>query len=311
MRTASPILCIGEALIDAVDRDGQVTEHVGGSLLNVANGVAAQGAPSAIATWFGPDARGERIAQNLASHGVLVVQGSDGAEYTSVADAKVDAKGHATYTFDLLWDIPDLFGTGFCHIHTGSLGAMLMPGAAKVREAMARQAARGTVSFDPNARPSIMGAGEQAREAMEAMVGLSDVVKVSDEDLEWIYGPELDMDAQIETWLALGPSLVIVTCGGEGAIAALRNGEKAHIAPVKLGLGDTVGAGDSFMGGLLAGLFEAGLLGDLQAKARLAAADLDEVMPALRRAATTAGITVSHDGAYAPSREETDTLLGA
>lgn len=309
MNTESPILCIGEALIDAVDRAGEVSEHVGGSLLNVANGIAAQGAPSALATWIGKDARGERIAANLAEHGVAVVPGSDAAAYTSVADAKVDAEGHATYTFDLLWDIPSLDGIDYCHIHTGSLGAMLEPGAAKVRAAMARQAERATVSFDPNARPSIMGAGEEAREAMEAMVALSDVVKVSDEDLEWIYGEGIDLEETMKAWIGLGASLVIVTCGGEGALVRLANGEGGTIAPMKVEVGDTVGAGDSFMGGLLAGLYEAGLIGSAEAKERLAAATLADVAPALELAATTSGITVSHTGAYAPTRAETDAIL--
>lgn len=310
MNALSPILCLGEALIDAVDRNGSVSEHVGGSLLNVANVIGAQGAPSALATWFGADERGARIADNLAAHKVAVVPGSDAAARTSVADAKVDADGHATYTFDLLWDVPDLDEVDFCHLHTGSLGAILEPGAAKVRQAMERQHERGTASFDPNARPSIMGEAAEARKAVEALVALSDIVKVSDEDLEWFYGEGLDLEATIDSWLALGPALVIVTLGGDGALAALRNGQRTRIAPMKVEVGDTVGAGDSFMGGLLAALYEAGLVGGLEAKERLAAASLEDVLPALERAATTSGITVSHVGAYAPTREECAAILG-
>lgn len=303
------VMCLGEALIDVVHRDGTISEHVGGSLLNVANVLGEQGATTLLACWIGADERGDQIEKNLAEHHVALVSGSREAPFTSVAHADVDSKGHATYTFDVLWDAPDVHTCEFDHLHTGSLAAMLEPGAAKVRQAMAHHSRYGTVSFDPNARPALMGAGADARDVMETMVSLSDIVKVSDEDLQWLYGSGLDLEKQLDAWLDMGPSLVVITRGAQGAIAGLRNGEKTTIATMDVTVADTVGAGDSFMGGLLAGLADDGLLGRGNAKENLASATMDTIAPALTRAAVTSGLTVSHIGAYAPTWEETERQL--
>ncbi|MBR6458891.1 MAG: carbohydrate kinase [Actinomycetaceae bacterium] len=303
------IMCLGEALIDVVHRDGTSSEHVGGSLLNVANVLGEQGVTTLLTCWIGPDERGDRIEENLASHHVSLVSGSREAPFTSVANAEVDSSGHATYTFDVLWDAPDVDAYKFDHLHTGSLAAMLEPGATKVRQAMARHSQCGTVSFDPNARPHLMGSGENAREVMEAMVSLCDIVKVSDEDLEWLYGNDLDVDACLDAWLQAGPSLVVITRGAQGAIAGLKNGEKAFIPATDVTVADTVGAGDSFMGGLLAGLADIGFLGTGSAKEKLSSATMDDIAPALKRASVTSGLTVSHAGAYAPTRAETEKAL--
>lgn len=303
------ILCLGEALIDLVHREGATSEHVGGSLLNVANVLGEQGAIAQLACWIGEDERGNRIERTLASHHVGLVSGSREAPFTSVAHAEVDKNGHATYTFDILWDAPDIRTCDFDHLHTGSLATMLEPGATAVRHAVAHHSHCGTVSFDPNIRPRLMGSAEDAREAIEALVRLADIVKVSDEDLEWLYGDDLGLNAQLEAWLQLGPPLVIVTRGAHGAIVGLKNGERTVIPAMDVTVADTVGAGDSFMGGLLAGLAEIGLIGTGNAKENLASATMSAITPALKRASVTSGLTVSHAGAYAPTREETDKAL--
>lgn len=303
------IMCLGEALIDVVHRNGATSEHVGGSLLNVANVLGEQKAATMLACWIGDDERGDSIEKNLATHRVALVSGSREAPFTSVAHANVDNNGHATYTFDVLWDAPDIHTCEFDHLHTGSLATMLEPGASKVRQAMAHHSQYGTVSFDPNARPHLMGNGENAQEAMELMVSCADIVKVSDEDLEWLYGDGLDLNAQLDAWLQLGPSLVIITCGAQGAIAGLKNGERVFIPAMDVTIVDTVGAGDSFMGGLLAGLAEIGFLGRGSAKEKLASATMSVITSALKRASVTSGLTVSHAGAYAPTLAEVENIL--
>lgn len=303
------VMCLGEALIDIVHRNGTTSEHVGGSLLNVANVLGEQETTALLACWIGSDEHGNRIEKNLTAHHVTLVPESRKAPFTSVAHAEVDDSGHATYTFDVLWDAPDVNAYEFDHLHTGSLASMLEPGATKVHQAMARHSQCGTVSFDPNTRPQLMGSGENARDTMEAMVRLSDVVKVSDEDLEWLYGSGLDLDAQLDVWLGMGPSLVVITCGAQGAIAGLKNGERTFIPVMDVTVADTVGAGDSFMGGLLTGLAQAGLLGAGSAKEKLACATMGAIAPALKRASVTSGLTVSHAGAYAPTLAEVESEL--
>jgi fructokinase len=168
-----------------------------------------------------------------------------------------------------------------------------------------------TVSYDPNARPSLMGSPDEVRPRMEAFIALADVVKASDEDIAWLY-PDRFVPDVLRHWGMLGASVTVVTRGGEGALYALNHvGSVAHCEARGEGLVDTVGAGDSFMAGLLSGLLDAGLLGGPDARERLREASLDQVRPAVERAVTTGGLTVSRAGAYSPTRRELDLGLDA
>lgn len=298
----SALLCVGEALIDVVQHDGRpAAEHVGGSLLNVAAGTAALGVSTQLASWWATDERGERLAAAAAAAGVNVVSGSDGAQRTSVAQARVDAAGQARYVFDLSWEVPPLPAQAqIGHLHTGSLAATVAPGGDQVVALVERLRPVATVSYDPNARPAIMGEPSLVRDRVEELIARSDVVKASDEDIAWLY-PGIDPQEVLDAWSGLGPSLVVMTRGGEGALARLAHDEAALVIdapPVQVA--DTVGAGDSFMAGLLAGLWQAGLLGGPEARERLQRADWAHVAGPLRRAALTSALTVQRAGAFAP-----------
>ncbi len=305
---SQPLLVLGEALVDAVLRSGQTTaEHVGGSPANVAFGLGALGHEVELATWFGRDARGDRIAGRCAEAGVKVTVGSDGAEHTSVAYATLDAAGVASYTFDLTWALPTLGDTGrFGHVHTGSIAATIEPGGTQVLEAVRALHGRATVSYDPNLRPSLMGSPDEVRERVEALVALSDVVKASDEDVQWLY-PGAFLPDVLRKWESSGPGLVVVTRGAKGAVYAVRSTTAAEVtsAPARSStVVDTVGAGDSFMAGLISGLLDAGCLGGVDGRARLHAAGIDDVRAAVERGLATAAATVARAGAYAPTRAE-------
>ena len=106
-------------------------------------------------------------------------------------------------------------------------------------------------------------------------------------------------------WLRLGPSLAVVTRGGDGAYVALASDDAiVEVEPTVVAVIDTVGAGDSFMAGLISGLLDADYLGGPEAREALRQARLVDVMPAIDRAITTSSTTVSKAGAYAPTREE-------
>lgn len=304
------LLCVGEALIDVVNQGGATTEHVGGSLLNVTCGLARLGHDSTIAAWFGRDERGDRLRAWAESAGAGLAAGTDGAERTPVAYAEVDAQGRASYTFDLEWQLPVLPEEGvYQHLHTGSIAATLEPGGSRVVEAVRRHREAGTVSYDPNIRPALMPSPEAVRERIEELIGLSDVVKASDEDLEWLYGEE-PLETTVRRLKAMGPAMVVVTRGPWGAVAALAGDEDSlHLDQVNVTVSDTVGAGDSFMAGLISGLVDAELLGSREAAARLASATWADVQPALHRAVGTSAITVSRHGAYAPDLAEVTELL--
>lgn len=307
------VLCLGEALIDVVSRADQPTqEHVGGSLLNVAAGVAALERPAAICAWWGRDERGDRLATFAADARVDVVPGTDGATRTTVAQATLDEHGRATYEFDVEWDVPELGDlTPYDHVHTGSIGATLEPGGTAVVAVARRAREHATVSYDPNVRPALMETPEHVLGRIEELVGLADVVKASDEDIAWLY-PEEPVEDVMRRWITAGPALVVVTRGPWGAYARLAgNRDMLHLDQMTVEVGDTVGAGDSFMAGLVSGLLDAGLLGSVEARERLAAASWSDVQPALHRAVITSGITVSRNGAYAPGRDEVTRIQEA
>jgi fructokinase len=300
-------LVIGEALVDAVsDSSGGVTEHVGGSPANVAFGLAALDHPVDLATWIATDERGRRIEAVCRERGVALTPGSQDAPFTSVAHASLDGTGAATYVFDLDWQLAPIADlTAYGHVHTGSIAAVLEPGGTDVRAALAAARATGaTVSYDPNARPSLMGAPAEARRLIEEAIATADVVKLSDEDVEWLC-PGEPLDQVITAWGALGPALLVVTRGGAGAVVRVTStGEVQSLPAPSVDVVDTVGAGDSFMAGLVSGLLDAGLLGGPAERGRLEAATLDDVAPAVRRALRTGALTVERAGAHAPHRAD-------
>jgi fructokinase len=186
-------------------------------------------------------------------------------------------------------------------VHTGSIGAMLAPGAADVRALVAAARDTATVSYDPNARPALMGDAADTRPRVEDLVRLSDVVKVSDEDLAWLV-PGTDPLDVARAWQRSGPAMVVVTFGGEGATAVTAAGE-ITVASRPVDVVDTVGAGDSFMGALLDGLWSEDLLGAARRDA-LRAIDTGTIRRVLERCADVAAVTVSRAGANPPRAAE-------
>jgi fructokinase len=295
-------LVIGESLIDIVHRpDGSTREHVGGSPANVAVGLARLGHEVTLATKIGDDERGTRIATRLDEEGVALTEGSIGERPTSVATSTLDETGAAAYTFDLTWELSENQPLeGLAHVHTGSIAATLEPGASAVLSTLQSARPSATTSYDPNARPSLMGDPHGVRAKIEQLIGLSDVVKASDEDIAWLYdgAPLPDI---LRLWGLLGPALVVVTRAEKGAVIGLTiTGEVTSVDAPIVEVMDTVGAGDSFMAGLLSGLLEASLLGGIQARKRLRSASLADVRPAVDRALACAAITVSRAGAAPP-----------
>ena len=226
------------------------------------------------------------------------------APFTSVAQATLDDTGAATYVFDLDWQlptIPDL--TAYGHVHTGSIAAVIEPGGADVRAALAAARATGaTVSYDPNARPSLMGAPADARRLIEEAIATADVVKLSDEDVEWLC-PGEQLDDVIAAWGALGPALLVVTRGGAGATVRVQStGEVQAVPAPRVDVVDTVGAGDSFMAGLVSGSARRGPARWRAQRERLRGRRFDDVAPAVHRALRTGALTVERAGAHAPRR---------
>lgn len=301
-----PTLVVGETLIDLVTRaDDTTQEHIGGSPANVAVGLARLGHNVSLATMIGDDERGAMIASHFAREGISLAEGSVGRRRTSVATSTLDATGAAAYTFDLTWDLPEMASFDkLAHVHTGSIAATLEPGASAVLTAVQSARPSATISYDPNVRPSLMGNPQDVRAKIEALIGLSDVVKASDEDIAWLYDGTPVAEV-LRLWGQLGPPLMVVTRGDKGAIVGLSlTGDLVSVDAPLVEVVDTVGAGDSFMAGLLSGLLDAGLLGGIQGRERLRSASLADVRPAVDLALACAAITVSRAGANPPGMAE-------
>jgi fructokinase len=312
------VLVAGEALVDVVHRrDGAVDRHPGGSPANVAVGLARLDHDVVLATRIGDDEDGALLHEHLAADGVRLAPGSLVTGRTSTATAVLDALGAATYVFDLDWQLPDVDLAGVRHVHTGSIGAALPPGATTVRRLLARAADAGlTTSYDPNLRPGLVGTAEQERSAVEALVRQATVVKASDDDLAWLYAgtDTADPERAAAAWASSGPRLVVLTRGADGAIAWLggRPDEPIALPAPRVDVLDTVGAGDAFMAGLLSGLLDDHLVGGAPGGRVDGAADVptsqpwsaDDVRPALRRALSVSSLTCARHGADPPRRSE-------
>jgi fructokinase len=295
-------LVIGEALIDIVaDGHRVVGEHVGGSPLNVAVGLARLDRDVDFLTHIGDDPYGRRIAEYLAASGVQLISGSQSADRTTTARLTVDEKGSADYEFDMDWQLsatppvaPPLF------LHTGSIAVVHDPGSLAVAALVDAYRVSATVSFDPNVRPSLIADRELARTRIEHLVERSDIVKVSEEDLRWLH-PEREPEDVAQTWQSLGPAIVAVTLADQGAEAVCATG-MVRVPARSARVVDTVGAGDSFMVGVLDALWSQGLLG-AERRAELGALDLEALTAVLEAGTAVAAITVSRAGADLPDRD--------
>ncbi len=287
-----PVIVIGEALVDVVDRPAGRVEHPGGSPMNVAVGLARLGTSARLVCALGDDDRGRTVRDHVGASGVVV--DATTIDRTSTAVATVADDGGATYAFDLDWrldgvDVPE--GTPL--VHVGSIGAVLQPGAQTVLDAVRARPTGTLLSLDPNVRPSITPDRDAVLRTLEPLLAEADVVKCSDEDAAWLW-PDRDVDAVLDGLLAHGASVAAVTLGGAGcAIASAR--ARTTIAAPRVDVADTIGAGDSFMAGLLAGVL---------ASAAEGTRDEDELGRLAALALACAAVTVSRPGADPPTTDE-------
>ncbi len=307
---------VGEVVVDLVaDDEGRLIPVPGGSPANVALALARLGTPVQLHARFGHDALGERCREHLASNGVGLDHAVSAPEPSTLALATVGEGGAARYDFwmtgtsDWQWAEAELAVIPLPNavaLHTGSLGSWMRPGRGPVLDAVRAAAATGdvTLSYDPNVRAALMGEPERARELVEAYVRLVHVVKASDEDIAFLY-PDLPVAEVLKRWHHLGATLAVVTTGGEGARATVTGGAEAVTVPPKVAVVDTVGAGDTFMGALLAALDHRGLLG-AGPRERLSSLDSASLTEVLRWAGCAAAVTCTRKGCDPPTKGEVD-----
>ena len=304
---ASPaILVAGEALIDVIpDASGSYMPRLGGSPFNTAIALGRLGVPTAFAASISQDAQGERLAAALRESGVSLDHVARRRAPSSLAwVTPADATQGTRYAFYLQGTayarpqaIPTPLPKGMRHLHVGSFSALSGPTGAMTLAAM--QAVRGTcsISYDPNIRPLLLASHARAVAGVEARVKLATLVKASEEDFDWLYPGRDPAEAALE-WSGQGPRLVVLTRGGAGAVAFFGKQRLAAPAP-KIKIADTIGAGDTFMAGLLAAMHEEGRLG-----AKAAKPDATAVARWLDLAIKAAAICCARVGADPPWRRE-------
>jgi fructokinase len=250
--TAPAVLVVGEALVDVTQAPGRPdVKHPGGSPMNVAVGLARLGVPTTLATHLGSDDHGDRVRAHLTDSGVrLAPTASSGP--TATATARLDADGQATYEFDLRWELSELPDpAGYALLHVGSIGAWMPPGADAVAELVAQARAAGVaVSFDPNVRLALAPDPEAVGQRVRRLAAAAQIVKLSDEDAATLGG---GTGAIVDELLGLGPALVALTRGSDGALL-MSESDLVEIPAGDIVVADTIGAGDAWMAALLAGL---------------------------------------------------------
>jgi fructokinase len=222
---------------------------------------------------------------------------------TCLAIVSLNDSGSASYefvientaTFDFTPDwLPNPETDRPSLLHIGTLATVIEPGASVLFEWAQSVAKVAPIVFDPNIRPAVINDREKYVMQVERWVSISSSVKVSDEDIRWLY-PSLEIEQVVNNWLAKGPSLIVVTYGDKG-LAGYRVGEKVIVDAIKVLVADTVGAGDTVGAILVEAIVKDGL--DTLSGVKL------EMM--LKRAAKAAAITVSRSGANPPTLKENE-----
>jgi fructokinase len=291
----------GEVLIDLIPDDTERKAVVGGGPANTAKALAKLGIDAQFIDGISTDKYGQMALKQLHKDGVLLdfVKFSDkptclaivslneagGASYEFVIE------GTATFDFSATW-LPDPSANKPSLLHIGTLVTAIEPAASVLFEWAKKVAKVSLIVFDPNIRPAAMSDRAEYVKQVERWVSISSAVKVSDDDIYWLY-PGVDLNLVANNWLAMGPELVLVTFGDKG-LTGYRKDEKVAVDAKKVVVADTVGAGDTVGAILVEAIIEDGL--DNLAGDRLA------VM--LDRAAKAAAITVSRTGALPPSKAE-------
>jgi len=286
----------GEALIDLINVGGSQSSHVGGGPANTAKALARLGFSSVFVGGISSDEYGSLIETELLDSGVDLSSVYRSALPTALARALIDENGVARYEFELEDTATFAFSDSWLPtdsadvIHVGSVATLVQPGAKALFQWVSQ--ANSVVVFDPNVRPSIEGDVAVYRAAVENWISVSDVVKLSEDDLSWLYA-ESESEV-VGRWISSGVALVVVTLGAAG-LRAYGEGFVLSVPGASVDLVDTVGAGDTIGAVLVEGILNNGLTGLMEESV---------LHSVLERAVAAAGITCSRAGANPPWKSE-------
>lgn len=306
------ILCCGEALIDMIpvtstDGGAAFSPLPGGAIFNTSIALGRLEVPVGLLSGVSTDLFGAQLVDGLHGSGVasdLLIR-SD--RPTTMAFVRL-TDGHADYTFydensaGRMIDPADLpeIPSSVSTLYFGGISLCAEPAADSYAALCLREASSRAMMIDPNIRPSFITDETGYRDRLSRMISVSDIVKVSDEDLDWIIPNGEDEAAKVRALHHMGAKLVIVTKGGEGASAYAQNMSEINVSVPKVTVVDTVGAGDTFNAGFLAKLHHL----DCLSKSGIADLSASQIEAALSFAAQVAAVTVSRAGANPPTLAE-------
>lgn len=304
------ILCCGEALIDMLPRtttggEPAFAPYVGGALFNSAIALGRLGAPAGFFSGLSSDLFGAQLREALGASKVSSTYAHTSPRPTTLAFVRL-TDGQATYTFYdentagrmlAIEDLPKL-GAEIEAMLFGAVSLISEPAGSAYEEFMRREHESRVMMLDPNIRPNSIPDKARHMRRIREMMAMADIVKLSDEDLNWFDEAGTHEDV-VRNWLDRGPKLIVVTHGGEGAVGYSKE-HKVTVVPRKVEVVDTVGAGDTFNAGILASLHEQGLL----TKAAIGDLSQDAIRNALELGAKAAAVTVTRAGANPPWRHE-------
>ncbi|WP_204113124.1 carbohydrate kinase family protein [Shimia biformata] len=306
------ILCCGEALIDMIPEtmgsgaQGFVP-HNGGAVFNTAIALGRLGQPVGLLTGMSSDRFGGQLRDGLKASHVDMSHVVTTERPTTLAFVHLEG-GHATYSFFdensagrmiSISDIPPLPGE-VGTLFFGGISLAAEPCSDTYAALLARDGATRVVMLDPNIRPGFIEDEARYRSRLGGMIAKADIIKISDEDLDWLIPGGADHIEKARELQAQGPSFVILTKGADGAVGVLRGGDVVRVPSVPTEVVDTVGAGDTFNAGVLASLNAAGAL----VKSNLPALSSKTAAEALAFGAKVASVTVSRAGANPPWARE-------
>jgi len=294
---------VGEVLIDLIPDESKYVAVVGGGPANTAKALAKLGVNAYFIDGISNDEYGQMAKAELLSANVLLDYAQYSNKPTCTAKVRLDSLGIASYefiientaTFDFSdqW-LPDPQSLKPSLLHIGTLATVIEPGASVLFKWAQIVANIAPIVFDPNIRPAVLGDRDEYVKKIEKWVAISSAVKVSDEDLNWLYPGKVIYEIA-NKWLEVGVEIVVVTLGDQG-ITAYRENEQISADAVKVVVADTVGAGDTVGAVLVEAIVNNGL-------DKLTGEVLKSM---LNRAVKAAAITVSRIGANPPSKEEID-----
>lgn len=268
------VAALGELLIDftclSTDADGYPTmaAHPGGAPANYLAALTKFGAKTAMIGKVGSDAFGRLLIKTLKGTGIdtrgMLV--SDDV-FTTLAFVTLDDSGDREFSFarkpgadtQLRFDEIDLGVIDASKVlHFGTLSMTNEPARDATYKAVEYAAGHGKlISFDPNLRKPLWDDLDEAKRQMLWGLRHADIVKISDEETEFLFGiaPEEAAKHIIDSF---GVRLVYVTCGAEGCFYRTKTASGFVKALSGIAVKDTTGAGDIFGGSAMYGLLRAG-----------------------------------------------------